>query len=167
MTMTILRATSLIKCLLLLTLGLTHLDEVTARKIPKAGNTAVCPPLKDNNVRVDIRILNQKQGVSISSDIQNRSISPWNYNITQDPNRFPSEIANAECRYLNCLNAEGQEDSSLNSVPIQQEILVLRRDPQDCPHAFRLEKVLVKVGCTCVTPVISHIRGQRAAHQLS
>lgn len=48
----------------------------------------------------------------------------------------------------------GQEDHSLNSVPIKQEILVLRREQRGCVPSYRLEKRLITVGCTCVTPVI-------------
>uniref|UniRef100_A0A8C0QM34 Interleukin-17A n=2 Tax=Canis lupus familiaris TaxID=9615 RepID=A0A8C0QM34_CANLF len=158
MTMAILRNTAMVKSLLLLVLGLTLLSEVAARKHLKAGETALCPPLEDNSVRVDIRILRQNRGISISNDFQNRSSSPWDYNITRDPHRFPSEIAEAQCRHSGCINAEGQEDSSMNSVPIQQEFLVLRREPQGCSRSFRLEKVLVTVGCTCVTPIVRYVR---------
>ncbi|XP_053760779.1 interleukin-17F isoform X1 [Panthera pardus] len=159
MTKTILRNIAMLKSLLLLMLELTLLREVTAWKNPKAGDTALCPPLEDNSVRVDIRILRQNQGaISISNDFQNRSSSPWDYNITRDPNRFPSEIVEAQCRHSGCINAEGQEDSSMNSVPIQQEFLVLRREPQGCSRTFRLEKVRVTVGCTCVTPIVRYVR---------
>ncbi|XP_057556502.1 interleukin-17F [Hippopotamus amphibius kiboko] len=165
--MTVLRDTAVVKSLLLLTLGFTLLGEMAARKIPKGGDAALCPPLEDHTVRVDIRILRQSQGVHLSHDFQNRSSSPWDYNITRDPHRFPSEIAEARCRHTGCINAEGKEDSSMNSVPIQQEFLVLRREPQGCSHSFRLEKVRVTVGCTCVTPVVRYARGLRAAEQLS
>ncbi|XP_051008541.1 interleukin-17F [Acomys russatus] len=154
--------TAMVKFLLLLMLGLAILRGVAARKNPKTGPPALqktgnCPPLgEDKSVRVDIRIFNQNQGISVSRDFQNRSSSPWDYNITRDPHRFPSEIAEAQCRYSGCINAQGQEDSSMNSVAIQQEILVLRREPQGCSNSFRLEKMLVKVGCTCVTPIIHH-----------
>ncbi|XP_008823452.1 interleukin-17F [Nannospalax galili] len=154
-----LRETAMVKSLLVLIFGLALLREVAARKIPKAGVTALqkpgnCPPLEDNSVRVDIRIFNQNQGLQVSHDFQNRSTSPWDYNITRDPHRFPSEIAEAQCRHSGCINAQGQEDSSMNSVAIQQEILVLRRESQGCSHSFRLEKMRVTVGCTCVTPIV-------------
>ncbi|KAK2501240.1 hypothetical protein MC885_004542 [Smutsia gigantea] len=157
MTMTFLRSTAMVKSLLLLMLGLTLLREVEARKKTKAGDAALCPPLEDNSVRVDIRILNQNQGAPITNDLQNRSSSPWDYSITRDPHRFPSEIAEARCRHSGCINAQGQEDSSMNSVPIQQEVLVLRREPMGCSHSFRLEKVRVTVGCTCVTPIVRYM----------
>lgn len=60
-------------------LGLTLLREVEARKKNKAGDAALCPPLEENGVRVDIRILNQNQGAPFSNDLQNRSSSPWDY----------------------------------------------------------------------------------------
>ncbi|XP_037015468.2 interleukin-17F [Artibeus jamaicensis] len=165
--MTILHNMAVVKCLLLLMLELTLLREGAAQKSVKAGDTALCPPLEGNSVRVDIRILRQNQVSSVSHDFQNRSSSPWDYNITRDPHRFPSEIAEAQCRHSGCINAEGKEDSSMNSVPIQQEFLVLRREPQGCSHSFRLEKLRVTVGCTCVTPIIRYARDLSAARQLS
>ncbi|XP_036104614.1 interleukin-17F [Molossus molossus] len=164
--MTVLHPSAMGKCLLLLMLGLTLPREGAARKNPKARDTALCPPLEDNSVRVDIRNLGQNQVVSMSHDFQNRSSSPWDYNITRDPHRFPSEIAEAQCRHAGCINAEGKEDSSMNSIPIQQEFLVLRREPQGCSQSFWLEKVRVTVGCTCVTPIVRHARDLRAAPQL-
>ncbi|KAM5256481.1 interleukin-17F [Ctenodactylus gundi] len=157
-----LRDTALVKSLLLLMLGMVLLREVAARKSHKAGDTVLqrsknCPPQEDNSVRVDIRILNQKQGFPILHNLQNRSTSPWDYNVTRDPHRFPTEITEARCRHEGCINAQGQEDSSMNSVAIQQEILVLRREPQGCPYSFRLEKMRVTVGCTCVTPIVRHV----------
>ncbi|XP_008261263.2 interleukin-17F [Oryctolagus cuniculus] len=161
MTMKMMNDTAMVKSLLLLILGLTLLREGMARKNPKVEDATLlkpgnCPPLEDNSVRVDIRILSQNHGVPITHDFQNRSISPWDYNITRDPHRFPSEIAEARCRHSGCINAQGEEDSSMNSVPIQQEFLVLRREPQGCSRSFRLEKVWVTVGCTCVTPIVRY-----------
>uniref|UniRef100_A0A8C6DJ56 Interleukin-17A n=1 Tax=Moschus moschiferus TaxID=68415 RepID=A0A8C6DJ56_MOSMO len=153
-TMTVLCDTAMVKSLLLLTLWLTLLGEVAAGKPPRSEDPGLCPPLEAHTVRVDIRIRRRSQGVFLSGNLKNRSISPWDYNISRDPNRFPSEIAEAKCRHTGCINAEGVEDKSLNSVPIQQELLVLRRKPRDCPGLFRLEKVLVTVGCTCVTPIV-------------
>lgn len=75
----------------------------------------------------------------------------------EDPERYPSVIWEAKCSHSGCINAEGKEDHHMNSVPIQQEILVLRREPRHCPNSFRLEKVMVTVGCTCVTPIVRHI----------
>lgn len=54
-------------------LGLTLLEKGTAWKTPKAEDAALCPPLEDNSVRVDIRILSQNQGILVSHDFQNRS----------------------------------------------------------------------------------------------
>uniref|UniRef100_F6YYQ6 Interleukin 17F n=1 Tax=Monodelphis domestica TaxID=13616 RepID=F6YYQ6_MONDO len=152
------RGTRMFELLLLVMLGLIFLGNVGALKITKRGassqNGDNCPPMENNSVKVDIRYINQHKVIHSARAFQNRSISPWDYNITKDPDRFPSEIAEASCRYSTCINAEGQEDNSKNSVPIQQEILVLRREPaQSCSHSFRLEKILVTVGCTCVTPM--------------
>ncbi|XP_007934470.2 interleukin-17F [Orycteropus afer afer] len=160
MTMAILRDTSVIKSLLLLMLGLTVLRVVAARKIPKAEATTLqtpenCPSLEKNTVMLDIRILNKNQGSPILPNISNRSTSPWYYNITQDLNRFPSSIAEAQCRSSSCIDANGKPNNFMNSVPIQQEILLLQREPQGC-FPFQLEKIWVTVGCTCVTPLVHH-----------
>ncbi|KFV69707.1 Interleukin-17F, partial [Dryobates pubescens] len=74
--------------------------------------------------------------------------------LDEDPNRFPQVIADAECRLSSCVNPQGQEDYSLNSVPIQQEILVLRREQEGCLPTYRLEKKIITVGCTCAAPIV-------------
>ncbi|XP_074046279.1 interleukin-17F-like [Macrotis lagotis] len=150
--------TRMFELLLLVMLGFILLGNVGARKITKRGANSQkennCPSSESNSVKVDIRITNQEQAPHFAHTFQNRSTSPWDYNITKDPNRFPSEIAQARCRYSGCINAEGQEENGKNSVPIQQEVLVLRRETsKNCSPSFRLEKILVTVGCTCVTPI--------------
>ncbi|XP_040524410.1 interleukin-17F [Gallus gallus] len=107
-------------------------------------------------VKVDIRIGSSDPASRMIHDIRNRSLAPWNYRLDEDPNRFPQVIADAECRLLGCLNSLGQEDRSLNSVPITQEILVLRREQRGCQPTYHLEKKLITVGCTCAAPVIQH-----------
>ncbi|NXG49892.1 IL17F protein, partial [Psilopogon haemacephalus] len=105
-------------------------------------------------VKVDIHISNPGHAFTMVHDVQNRSLAPWDYRLDEDPNRFPQVIADAECRLSSCLNPMGQEDYSLNSVPIQQEILVLRREQEGCLPTYRLEKKLITVGCTCAAPII-------------
>ncbi|XP_004388788.1 interleukin-17F [Trichechus manatus latirostris] len=158
--MAILRDTEVVKSLLLLMLGLTLLKTEAALKIPKAGVIALrtpenCPSLEDSTVALDIRILNKNQGGHTLPNINNRSTSPWDYNIMRDMNRFPSSIAEARCRSFSCIDADGKPNNFMNSVPIHQEILVLRREPQGC-LPLRLEKIRVTVGCTCVTPLVHH-----------
>ncbi|KAL1771472.1 interleukin-17A [Sigmodon hispidus] len=75
----------------------------------------------------------------------------------EDPDRYPSVIWEAQCRHQRCVNAEGKLDHHMNSVLIQQEILVLRREPGNCPLSFRMEKMLVGVGCTCVSAIVRHV----------
>ncbi|XP_068042772.1 interleukin-17F-like, partial [Anomalospiza imberbis] len=107
-------------------------------------------------VNVDIRISNSDHAFGIVHDVRNRSLAPWDYRLDEDPNRFPRVIADARCRLSGCASPLGQEDHSLNSVPIKQEILVLRREQRGCVPSYRLEKRIITVGCTCVTPVIQH-----------
>ncbi|NXP17318.1 IL17F protein, partial [Scytalopus superciliaris] len=107
-------------------------------------------------VRVNISITNTNQDAKVSLDVSSRSLSPWDYRIDEDPNRFPQTIADAKCRHLRCVNPDGELDHGLNSIPIMQEILVLRREQKGCQQSYRLEKKLITVGCTCVTPLIQH-----------
>ncbi|NXJ66568.1 IL17F protein, partial [Rostratula benghalensis] len=107
-------------------------------------------------VKVDIRISNSDHAFGMVHDIRNRSLAPWDYRLDEDPNRFPQVIAEAKCRLSGCVNPLGQEDHSLNSVPIRQEILVLRREQRGCLPTYRLEKKVITVGCTCAAPVIHY-----------
>ncbi|XP_027528502.1 interleukin-17F-like isoform X6 [Neopelma chrysocephalum] len=79
-----------------------------------------------HSVEVSIRISKSHHAFRMVHDIRNRSLAPWDYRLDKDPNRFP------------------------------QEILVLRREQQGCRPTYRLEKKVITVGCTCVTPVIHH-----------
>ncbi|KGL83327.1 Interleukin-17F, partial [Tinamus guttatus] len=107
-------------------------------------------------VKVDIHLSNSDPVSRIIHDVRNRSLSPWDYRLDEDPNRFPQVIADATCRHSSCVSPQGQEDHGLNSVPIRQEILVLRREPQGCQPTYRLEKKVITVGCTCATPLVQH-----------
>ncbi|NWW09916.1 IL17F protein, partial [Oreocharis arfaki] len=122
--------------------------------------SAGCLTQKDSKfpqtVRVNLSISSTNQDTKASLDVSSRSLAPWDYRIDEDHDRFPRLIADAECRHSRCVNSEGQLDHSLNSVPIMQEILVLRREQRGCQQSYRLEKKTITVGCTCVTPVIQH-----------
>ncbi|KFV53206.1 Interleukin-17F, partial [Gavia stellata] len=107
-------------------------------------------------VKVDVHISNSDHAFRMAHDVRNRSLAPWDYRLDEDPNRFPQVITDAKCRLSGCVNSLGQEDHSHNSVPIQQEILVLRREQRGCLPTYRLEKKVITVGCTCVAPVIHH-----------
>ncbi|XP_074845257.1 interleukin-17F-like [Carettochelys insculpta] len=120
-----------------------------------------CPTQKDSrfplSVKVDISISSTQHATKVVHDVSNRSISPWDYSIDNDPNRFPQVISQAKCRHYSCVDSAGQEDYSMNSIPIQHEILVLRREQRGCQHAYRLEKKLITVGCTCARPIIHYL----------
>ncbi|KAL2306978.1 hypothetical protein Nmel_004927, partial [Mimus melanotis] len=125
--------------------------------------SAGCLTQKDSKfpqtVRVNLSIINTNQdtkGSVNSRNVSGRSLSPWDYRIDEDHDRFPRLIADAECRHTLCVTPEGHLDHGLNSVPIQQEILVLRREHRDCQPSYRLEKKIIAVGCTCVTPLVQH-----------
>ncbi|NWH74602.1 IL17F protein, partial [Piaya cayana] len=152
--------------LLLLVLAVSARSSPRGRAAqPRRGKDGVrlgedCLSEKDpqfpTTVKVDVHISSPDHAFRMVHDVRNRSLAPWDYRLDEDPNRFPQLIADAECRLSGCVNPLGQEDRSLNSVPIRQEILVLRREQRGCLPTFRLEKKLITVGCTCATPVIHH-----------
>ncbi|KAM4771249.1 interleukin-17A-like [Rhinophrynus dorsalis] len=110
-----------------------------------------------STVKVTLNLSGQTQ--SLGSDVNKRSLSPWDYSHDVDHNRFPPVIAEAKCRHaVGCVDSEGRVDFSVNSVPIRQEILVLRREMKGCTPTFRLEKKVITVGCTCVRPVTQHVK---------
>ncbi|NXX77508.1 IL17C protein, partial [Urocolius indicus] len=94
----------------------------------------------------------------LRSEHNERSISPWRYRIDEDENRYPRKLAFAECLCSGCVDVKtGRETSSLNSVPIHQTMMVLRRKPCPRPAAhglvtFEVDYIRVPVGCTCVLP---------------
>uniref|UniRef100_A0A8D2JB23 Uncharacterized protein n=1 Tax=Varanus komodoensis TaxID=61221 RepID=A0A8D2JB23_VARKO len=135
-----------------------------------------CPSQQDNkfpdSVRVNIHIANTQPAHKLLLDVRSRSLSPWNYSMNEDPNRFPHVIYEASCRYSACLDSTGRGlNYGLNSIPIQQEILVLKRKPAGCQHVYWLEKQVITVGCTCAIPTThvysksSQIRRLNAGHQ--
>ncbi|KAL8173082.1 UNVERIFIED_CONTAM: hypothetical protein K2H54_039702 [Gekko kuhli] len=116
-----------------------------------------CPTHEDpefpDSMRVQIQVVHTNPGNARPQDVRNRSLSPWDYRINEDPNRFPIAIAEASCRHSACVHASGRGlNYSLSSVPIQQEILVLRRKRIGCRQTYWLEKQMVTVGCTCAFP---------------
>ncbi|KAL8195070.1 UNVERIFIED_CONTAM: hypothetical protein K2H54_046296 [Gekko kuhli] len=92
------------------------------------------------------------------SSVHERSISPWSHQINEDENRYPRRLAFAYCLCKGCIDVKtGEETTSLNSVPVFQEMMVLRRKP--CPRntgaaSFTLEVDYIKVpvACACVVP---------------
>ncbi|CAA45636.1 unnamed protein product [Saimiriine gammaherpesvirus 2] len=147
------RMTSLV-LLLLLSIDCIVKSEITSAQTPRclAANNSF-----PRSVMVTLSIRNWNTSSKRASDYYNRSTSPWTLHRNEDQDRYPSVIWEAKCRYLGCVNADGNVDYHMNSVPIQQEILVVRKGHQPCPNSFRLEKMLVTVGCTCVTPIVHNV----------
>ncbi|KAM4694435.1 interleukin-17A-like [Discoglossus pictus] len=106
-------------------------------------------------VRVSLNISRHSQ--EMENDVSQRSLSPWDVSLDTDNNRYPHVIAEAKCRHDGCVDSKGNMDLSVNSIPIRQEILVLYREMRGCNPIFKLEKKMVTVGCTCVSPNIQHI----------
>ncbi|KAJ6659648.1 hypothetical protein lerEdw1_018617 [Lerista edwardsae] len=122
-----------------------------------------CPTQEDakfpDSVNISIGIAHEDSATQMPQDVRNRSTSPWDYRIDEDPNRFPHMISEASCRYHACLNYNGKLNFSMNSVPIKQEILVIKRKQIGCRQTYWLEKQLVTVGCTCAIPTTTVYSG--------
>ncbi|KAJ7311924.1 hypothetical protein JRQ81_006244 [Phrynocephalus forsythii] len=94
----------------------------------------------------------------LNKDINERSISPWKYNLNEDDNRYPPRLAFAECLCRGCIDLRsGQESFSLNSMPVHQSLMVLRRNA--CQRedgtpgfSFEVQYISVPVACACVLP---------------
>ncbi|XP_051008636.1 interleukin-17A [Acomys russatus] len=150
--------TSSVSLLLLLLLEAAVKAETLVPQGTVCPNTDAKSFLQD--VKVNLKILNSfspRVNSRRPSDYLNRSTSPWTLHRNEDPDRYPPVIWEARCRHQRCVNAEGKLDHHMNSVLIQQEILVLRREAEKCPLSFRLEKMLVGVGCTCVSSIVRHV----------
>ncbi|XP_072266455.1 interleukin-17A-like [Pyxicephalus adspersus] len=148
------RATMIQFAVLVFLLGDSLLVPITAldlHHLRKGG----CPPVTKfpSSVKVNLNIGGQ-EAPAMSGDVRKRSISPWEYSYDVNNNRFPSMIAEAKCLHTGCLDAEGNVNINLNSVPIRQEILVIHREMNGCVPTFKLEKKMVTVGCTCVRPMV-------------
>ncbi|XP_072263465.1 interleukin-17F-like [Pyxicephalus adspersus] len=114
-----------------------------------------CPPVTKfpSSVKVHLNISRQ-EAPAMSWDVRKHSIFPWEYSYDINNNRFPSMIAEAKCPHTGCLDAEGNMDTNLNSIPIKQEIMVIHREMNGCVPTFKLEKKMVTVGCFCVRNMV-------------
>ncbi|XP_018120229.1 interleukin-17F-like [Xenopus laevis] len=83
-------------------------------------------------------------------NIENRSIVPWDYELIKDNERIPSKLHNVTCSN-HCVGYE----RTLNAVPIQRQILVLRKIKG---NLYTLQTVILTVGCTCVHPEIIEVK---------
>ncbi|XP_078111150.1 interleukin-17C-like [Sander vitreus] len=94
----------------------------------------------------------------MSGAVNQRSLSPWKYSISRVDNRFPNEIAFAECLCNGCI-INGRENMSYNSVPVVVKLVVLRKTPcQRDRTKFVVKKGFetIAVGCTCAVPKSSN-----------
>nr|BAV01250.1 interleukin 17A/F2 [Cyprinus carpio] len=65
-----------------------------------------------------------------NGNIHNRSLSAWTWIPKYSPRRIPQVIFEAQCSSEYCTLPNGV-DTRLNSLPIYQEILVLKQDTED------------------------------------
>ncbi|XP_027017664.1 interleukin-17C [Tachysurus fulvidraco] len=92
--------------------------------------------------------------LAFSSDLKNRSLSPWQSILETDPDMIPSVYEVAKCLCYGCL-IDGSENTDYNSVPVMQSVMFLKKVscPSD-PDKYSLNVVYknVPVACTCAVP---------------
>ncbi|KAM3931031.1 interleukin-17A-like [Leptodactylus fuscus] len=127
---------------------------------PVSGGDCPFPPdtTFPPRVKVEMKVGSGSSVQFMADSVRSRSMSPWEYSSNVDNTRFPAVIHEARCLHHGCMDSEGNVDLSMNSVPIRQEILVLRREMRGCVPVYKLDKQLVTVGCTCVRPIIQYLR---------
>ncbi|XP_078066567.1 interleukin-17C [Mustelus asterias] len=129
------------------------LNKININRFPSATLVKELEQQKHNGPK---NCPNLQQYSSHNSDINHRSISPWEYRIDYDENRYPPKLAFAHCLCDGCIDTEtGEETLAFNSVLLEQTMLVLQR--QTCPghpgqYSFDLKYIKVPIGCTCVLP---------------
>ncbi|TSK38525.1 Interleukin-17C [Bagarius yarrelli] len=89
-----------------------------------------------------------------SSELMNRSLSPWRSILRTDHDLIPSAYEEAECLCSGCI-INGTENTDYNSVPVKQSVMFLKKVqcPLD-PEKYSLQ-VLYKtlpIACTCAVP---------------
>uniref|UniRef100_A0A4W4FRY2 Uncharacterized protein n=1 Tax=Electrophorus electricus TaxID=8005 RepID=A0A4W4FRY2_ELEEL len=84
-----------------------------------------------------------------NGNINNRSLSPWNWIPNSSFHRIPEVIFEAECKTDYCNYPISNQKTELNSVPIYQDILVLKQD-QANRNCFTASFQRVIISCTCV-----------------
>ncbi|XP_049572547.1 interleukin-17A [Syngnathus scovelli] len=89
------------------------------------------------------------QLVNMPSDINERSIAPWNYVKNIDVNRVPQVIHEASCHTSH--SCRGLDNAfGLETIPIALWMPVLKKNPSCLPTAsYSLEFELITIACIC------------------
>ncbi|XP_012735523.2 interleukin-17D [Fundulus heteroclitus] len=98
-----------------------------------------------------------------------RSISPWAYRLSYDPNRYPRYIPEAYCLCKGCLSGPyGKESQRYRSTPVYAPSVILRRTGPCVGgrHSYSEIYVSVAVGCTCVPVMEKEREGQSSNKSL-
>ncbi|XP_076002966.1 interleukin 17a/f2 [Genypterus blacodes] len=105
------------------------------------------PASRCNTMLSFSEVLTSSEG---NGNIHSRSLSPWKWRRVTVKDQIPSVIWEAECSSSFCSSTNPEVSrSSLNSVPIYQNVLVLKR-MQDGEMCYSASHHPVVVGCTCV-----------------
>ncbi|XP_078701802.1 interleukin-25-like isoform X1 [Branchiostoma floridae x Branchiostoma belcheri] len=130
--------------------------------------------LKLNNLRNFNKILPFKMGRELAAtqtpkypdDVNLRAAAPWNLVLDHDENRFPKDIAVANCTYKHCYDHKNnREDANGESIPYYGTVPVLEkkklRKGQKCPkdgkrtYSYKRKLKTIAVACICVRPQVS------------
>ncbi|KAF7699021.1 interleukin-17C isoform X2 [Silurus meridionalis] len=89
-----------------------------------------------------------------SSELKNRSLSPWRLKFETNNHLIPSVYEVAECLCSGCI-INGSENTDYNSVPVMREMMFLKK--VSCPadpdkYSINIVYKTLPVACTCVVP---------------
>ncbi|XP_078092294.1 interleukin-17A-like [Mustelus asterias] len=92
-----------------------------------------------------------------TSQIGERSTSPWSYRVNEDKARYPRQLMEAYCLHKGCFGPDGRMDNSVMSVPYHTNVLVLRRTMR-CKrkiYIYKLAEEKIPMFCVCVVPKVA------------
>ncbi|XP_061621092.1 interleukin 17a/f2 [Phyllopteryx taeniolatus] len=89
------------------------------------------------------------QFANMPSNINERSIAPWNYIENIDLNRVPQVIHEASCHTSH--SCSGLDNAfGLQTIPVALRMPVLKKNPRCFPTAsYSLEFELITIACIC------------------
>ncbi|XP_048105679.1 interleukin-17F-like [Alosa alosa] len=144
-------------------------DQVQNNTVPpcRVGDFILTFPFNEVTLKASQKKLNIKVAVQEVHKLTSQLLSSRVHkgNTTSDINRIPKFISEVRCLKQGCIWPNGLEDQGLASVPIQLEVLVLKRSGRGQRKGKRRSSTIlykpsyqvITVGCTCVRPIVTEM----------
>ncbi|KAM3924031.1 interleukin-17D-like [Leptodactylus fuscus] len=120
-----------------------HLRQKLYRILPESAFLINTEHIPDEKMKKCPKIVNTS-----SELIQDRSISPWSYRISEDMNRYPREIVEAYCLCKGCVTSK---ESRMVSEPFYRDVPVLYKSSKckKSRYIYKLRYIKVAQFCIC------------------